>query len=88
MLKTLVERGIDVNATDYAGDTAFTNAILNQCTNCARCLPEDGAHPNIVGSDGTAAMHFGPMYHAHTILHKLRANSAKYLRKKTDGETV
>ena len=56
-IKSLVDAGADVNATDFCGETALQVAVTNEHEKCVECLLTGGADVNkAVSMDSTVLM--------------------------------
>lgn len=88
ILKCLLAAGIDINATDSAGETALLNATLNNHVDCALYLLRQGADIDFANDGGDAPINMALMSNVPTVLRELLAKGAIYDRSNRWGRTV
>lgn len=61
-MKSSIEEGLDVNARDTNGFTAFFRAIQLEKMECCRLLLDAGSDPNVQLSDGDTPLHMAAIF--------------------------
>ena len=91
LLKRLIAAGININATDYSGETVITTATYNKHVDCALYLIQQGADVNIANGTnglGDAPIHMALMIDVSSVLQELLARGADYTRTNSYNRTI
>jgi len=76
-VKYLLERGVDINATDRHKETALILATGSRCKEVVRLLLERGADVNAVNDCGNSALSFAKIWKDQAIIELLKTKGAK-----------
>ena len=76
-VKFLVEKGVNLNASDKNGFTALMFAAGNNCYEVVRCLVEKGASVNIATKGGWTALKWARTRGFQNIIVYLKSNKTK-----------
>ena len=89
VIDALVKAGIDINATDKAGETALcnTSVCIENKTECVEYLLNAGAYMGAKPGGGTL-LHNAVSYNAHDIMRLLLAREADYTLADCYGQNI